>query len=73
MSCNYRLPCQCCPCGHCDCFFDHGDCCGCGEAHPIGERALALMDGCHMPYEQALELARSEAHDSTAQRHGEQK
>jgi hypothetical protein len=27
----------------------------------IRERALALMDGCYMPYEQALDLARSEA------------
>jgi hypothetical protein len=27
----------------------------------LRERALALMDGCYMPYEQALELARSEA------------
>jgi hypothetical protein len=30
MSCKYRKPCNCCPCGHCDCFFSGGECCGCG-------------------------------------------
>lgn len=67
MRCRYRKPCECCHCGHCDCFFDGAECCGCGEKSEVVEehvalraRALALMYGCSMPYEQAFELARSE-------------
>lgn len=31
-ACTYRRPCNCCPCGHCDCFFgDEAKCCECEE------------------------------------------
>src|ERR1700677_3602146 len=31
-ACKYRRPCNCCPCGHCDCFFgDAAKCCACEE------------------------------------------
>lgn len=29
--CMFRKPCNCCPCGHCDCYFEGGVCHGCGE------------------------------------------
>lgn len=33
--CKYRRPCNCCPCGHCDCFFEGTECCGCGEQREL--------------------------------------
>jgi len=49
MACKFRKPCNCCPCGHCDCFFDaDGECCGCGEVRePVDVHTEARLDEIH--------------------------
>src|ERR1700678_667603 len=48
-ACKYRRPCNCCPCGHCDCFFgEEAKCCECEEVRePL--IVLAIPEKCGSP------------------------
>jgi hypothetical protein len=45
MRCRFRPPCSCCPCPHCDCFFETGHCCGCEIPPELSDCYSVLLDG----------------------------